>query len=113
MPKTKKKNEKSKAPALVEMVPVRTSQVLARTNSDGSVAIIRLDSDRFFFTLDGISAEFWNQIDGKTRAIAIAESMIKKHDLPSARFLKDINKLLSDLLKEKLIQQSSRVSTRA
>lgn len=86
-----------------DFVPDRSKQVLARTNSDGSVAIIRLDSDQYFFTLEGISAEVWNRINGKTSVSKITETMLKKHGYPGVRFTKDVLKLVSDLRKERLI----------
>ena len=99
----KKTGAKSGAGDL-DFVPVRSKAVLSRTNADGSVAIIRLDSDQYFFTLDGVSAELWNAINGKSNVAKIVEKMIDKHDLPAARFTKDVRKLISDLKKEGLIQ---------
>ena len=92
----------------LDFIPEPSKQVLSRMNKDGSVAIIRLDSDQYFYTLDGVSAEVWSSMDGKKTLARIVASLIKKHGLPEERFVKDVNKLISDLRKERLLLPDAR-----
>ncbi len=67
------------------------------------MAIMRLEDDEFFFVLDGIAAEFWNLIDGKTSLSKIKKKVSDKHEPPVTKFEKDVAKLVTDLKKEKLV----------
>lgn len=84
-------------------VPTRPLEVLARKNLDGTVAIMRLDNDEYFYTLNGIAAEAWALIDGKTELGEIQRKLIEKFNPPMSRFQKDMAKLIADLKKEKLL----------
>ena len=78
--------------------------VLARKNADGTVAVMRLDNDECFFTIDGIAADVWLLIDGKSTLSSIKERLIKKHSVPVQRFEKDFANFIKQLKKEKLIE---------
>lgn len=78
--------------------------LLARRNNDGSVAIMQLNNDEFFFVLDGIAAEFWVLIDGATSLTSIKERLVRKHKPPAAQFEKDVAQLVTDLKTERLVR---------
>ncbi|MGZ3708528.1 MAG: hypothetical protein ACXWPM_06895, partial [Bdellovibrionota bacterium] len=65
MPKQKVKKAKPVSKKAMTGVPHLEKSVLSRKNADGTIAIMRLENDEFFFTLDGIAAEIWGLIDGK------------------------------------------------
>jgi hypothetical protein len=77
--------------------------VLTRKNGDGSVAVMRLDNDEYFFTCDGLAAEIWNAIDGRSSIEAIQVKLQKKYSPPQARFKKDLTNLIRKLKKERLV----------
>jgi hypothetical protein len=81
----------------------RHSEVLSRRNADGTVAMLRLDSDDSFYTIDGIAAEFWLLIDDKLSIGQIKEKLVKRFQPPAPRFDRDVQTLVSELVKEKLV----------
>ena len=85
------------------IIPKRAADVLSRDNADGTVAIMKLDNDRFFFTLSDMAAEVWKRMNGKTPLEVIKKELVKKFSPPETRFNRDVEKLLKDLKKEKLI----------
>ncbi len=84
--------------------PRVAKDVLSRKNADGSIAIMKLSNDDYFFTLDGIAAEIWLKFNGKTKLSKIKEQIIVRHSPPAARFEKDVKNLISTLKKENLIE---------
>lgn len=82
----------------------RNSDVLARRNTDGTIAVLRLDSDDSFYTIDGIAAEFWSLIDDKASIEEIKDKLAKRYRPPAERFSRDVKSLVNELLREKLIR---------
>jgi hypothetical protein len=81
----------------------KSNDVLSRKNFDGSVAVLHLLNDEYFFTLDGIAAEFWTMIDGRTPLDEIKSRLIEKHKPPVKRFEADVQKLITNLRNKELI----------
>ncbi|MCC6277965.1 MAG: PqqD family protein [Oligoflexia bacterium] len=81
----------------------RAANVISRTNIDGTVAIMRLDEDQFFYTLDGISADLWNQFNGKANLSSLIKALSKKHPFDQKRMQKDAEKMILQLKKQKLV----------
>jgi hypothetical protein len=105
MAKNIKKTSKSKVKPLVEeAVPRRPNNVVFRTNMDASVAIMRLDEDQYFYSLDGIAAELWKLIDGKASLKDIMKKLERRFQPPSGRFERDVKGLLGQLQKQKLLE---------
>jgi hypothetical protein len=92
-----------KKDSFADFVPVRAPDILARKNSDGSVAILRLDNDQHFFVIDGLAAEVWNGINGKSSLGSITKRIAAQHKPPVARFEADTRKLIKSLQKARLI----------
>lgn len=90
--------------ALDSAVPKREKDVLARSNSDGTVAVMRLDNDEYFYTIDGLAAQIWLLIDGTRSLSEIKSSVISKHSPPTARFEKDFSSFINMLQSERLIR---------
>jgi hypothetical protein len=86
-------------------VPKKAQEILARKNFDGTVAIMHLENDEHFFTIDGIAADAWKLIDGKTSLSKIRAQLVKKHKPPLDRLAKDLRVLIKTLQKEKLLQK--------
>jgi hypothetical protein len=86
-------------------VPQKAQEILARKNFDGTVAIMHLENDEHFFTIDGIAADAWKLIDGKSTLSKIRAQLVKKHKPPLDRITKDLKILIKTLQKEKLLQK--------
>jgi hypothetical protein len=89
-----------------DFVPVRNRDALFRKNPDGTLAILRLDNDEYYYTINGLAAEVWLMIDGKSSVEAISKKIVAKHSVPLARFQNDVHKLLQSLVKERLIEKA-------
>ena len=99
--KTSKSVGKNKA--LFASIPVRSNESLARVNADGTVTILMLANDRFFFSLEGLSVEVWAFINGKRTVANIAETILKKRkNVPEKIFKEDVRKLFVALQKENI-----------
>lgn len=112
--KTKKKSSSKKKPskgAGSQSVPFpdhivirRAENVVSRINYDNSVAIMKLDNDECFFTIDGIAAEAWELINGNSDIGRIKKTLIKRHSPPVNVFNRDLANLISELQSEQLIE---------
>jgi hypothetical protein len=102
--KTKAKTTvKAKTGLNFETIPALHESVISRVNSDQTVSIVNLELDSVCYSLDGIAAGIWGEIDGKKSLEDIRNLMIKKYDPPISQFDKDFKKLVSKLTKENLI----------
>lgn len=86
----------------VRLVLQKSPSTLARKNADGNWSILHIETDDFFYTIDGIAGQVWEMIDGKLSVEEIGERLEKKLKLPP-KFKKDLEKLVKDLLKEQLV----------
>lgn len=87
------------------------STVLSRKNSDGTVALMNIGAEEFFYSIDGIAAEFWMSLDGSKSVRRISESLKKKHHgMEPTQFDQAVTQLVRSLQKEGLV---SRVRGRA
>ena len=82
----------------------RSVEILSRVNVDGSIAMIRLDSDKNFYTLDGIAAKIWQQFNGKNSLRSIKVKMSKDHNVELDVIGRDTNSLVKKLLSLNLIK---------
>jgi hypothetical protein len=93
-----------KAKSAVSSPPKKSKDILIRKNSDGTITAMRLDNDRYFVRLDGIAAELWSMIDGRTSLEKIKEKIIQRHQPPLRRFESDVKRLMKNLVREKLLK---------
>lgn len=96
---------KSRKPTelIYESVPNLQESIISRVNSDQTVSIVNLELDDVCFTLDGIAAEVWAEIDGEKSVEQISAKMIDKHHPPLKKFKLDLENLLKQLQEENLI----------
>ena len=86
-----------------DFVPRKRPSVFSKTNADGSVSIMHLEQDEYYFSLDGISAEVWNLLDSKTSVKNIIKKLrMKRPELP-ARLNEDVISLMQSLFIEDLL----------
>jgi hypothetical protein len=81
-----------------------STDVFWKKNLDGTVAVLPLQSDECFYTLDAIAAEFWTLLDGKRSVADIKQKLAKKHKISIDYFDKEITQLLAEMKKLQIIQ---------
>ena len=86
-----------------QAIPSLQESVISRVNSDQTVFIVNLDLDNMCYSLDGIAAEIWGEIDGKKSLDSIRSKMIEKHNPPEEQFNDDFMSLMAKLSKENLV----------
>lgn len=101
------KKAKASPKKTLSLVPKLPLEVLARKNFDGTISIMRLDNDEFFYSLDGVAAEAWQMFDGKTSCEKIVAKLATKHKVSPAMVGKNMTDLIKRLHKEKLIETVS------
>jgi hypothetical protein len=84
-------------------IPKSSPTIISRKNIDGTVSVLRLDNDRYFFAISGMAVEVWRAIDGKSTVQEIEEKVRKKHKGLPQRFRKDVQQFIKNLKREKLI----------
>jgi len=91
--------------ALFGKVFQKGNEIIYRRVPGGSLILMDLRNEAHYFSLDGLSAEYWELLDGKSDCKKLAEKLIAKHGLPREAFLKDVEKLVLKLKKNDLISQ--------
>jgi len=88
-----------------QFIPRKGPGLIERVNPapHSTISIMNLDNEESLFILDGLSSEVWKKIDGKKNLEKIKQEMLKEKKLPD-RFSKDVDQLICDLKKEKLIE---------
>lgn len=71
---------------------------------DGRVTILRFDDEQQFYTLEGLSAEFWFLINGKSSVADIKKALQKKHGDALIKFDRIFELFLGDLKKASLLE---------
>jgi len=87
-----------------DAIPRACKDVLHRERKGGTIVLLKLDNDQFFFRMSGLVAKIWKLIDGKRSVSKIREVIRRRYNPPEARFTKDLQKLLKTLEKEELIE---------
>lgn len=88
------------------IVPCRNPDVLSRTQPDGSVSLMHLESEEHYFTLTDIAADLWNLIDDARSLAEIEADLIVRHDPPRDRFRADVDGLVRKLTRERLLART-------
>ena len=87
----------------VDDIPSIRREVLWRKNKDGTVAVMKIDDDQYFYQIDGLAAQIWLQIDSKKSIAKIKDIMVNKFKLPPGKFKKDLWVFFQELQKEQLV----------
>ena len=94
----------SQVSSLDSLIPARTLNTIVRKNLDGTFSVINLKDDDNFYSIEGLAAEVWKLIDGKTKLAEIKKSVLKKHSPPAKLFERDVTKFIAQLKKDQLIE---------
>jgi hypothetical protein len=75
---------------------------LAWRRVDDEIVILNLETS-VYFSLDGIGSEIWEMIHQKKSEQEIVESLVKKYSSTEDIIRKDVQNLIKQLKKEKLL----------
>lgn len=101
--KASAKENTKKAQFSVDDIPSIRREVLWRKNKDGTIAVMKIDDDQYFYQIDGLAAKIWLQIDNKKSIAKIKDIMVKKLKPPPGKFKKDLLVFFQELQKEQLV----------
>ena len=106
-PSTTKPKAKQKLIALsLESKLKQSSAALTRANQDGTVSVLDLNNDDVFFSIDGLAAEVWNQMDGKQSLEAILSKIAKSQKIEMRLLEKECMKFVTQLKEQNLLDES-------
>ncbi len=85
----------------------QSAAAITRTNKDGTVSVLDLNNDNVFFSIDGLAAEVWNQLDGKKTLETILSKLSKKEKVELPFLEKECLKFVGQLKNQNLLDESS------
>jgi hypothetical protein len=77
--------------------------VVARTNQDGTVIIMKMDESNTFYKINGIAAEYWRSVSNNMNFEDFITNITTEYSVDRDVVLNDITKLTEKLLEKKLI----------
>jgi ornithine carbamoyltransferase len=80
-----------------------TQDVVARTNQDGTVIIMKMDESNTFYKINGIAADYWRSLTNKVATQDFINNAIKEYNVTKETIESDISNLLATLLNKNLI----------
>jgi hypothetical protein len=84
-------------------VPRLAEGVLSRKTADGTIVVMRLDDQGYFFQINGIASQIWAAIDGKRSLDGILRRIAKELKIEPGQIEAQTLSFMKDLSKEKLI----------
>ena len=85
-------------------------EYISKRRSNGDVLLIKLDESEVYFTLDGISADVWEELSGGASIEETEDRIIKKFPNEEKEIRTLMKKLIKDLTKNKIISVSKNKS---
>ncbi|MBX9765974.1 MAG: PqqD family protein [Bdellovibrionales bacterium] len=105
-PTAKTKAKKKLVALSLESKLKQSSAALTRANQDGTVSVLDLNNDDVFFSIDGLAAEVWNEMDGKKSLEAILSKIAKKEKIEMRLLEKECMKFIGQLKEQNLLDES-------
>ena len=81
----------------------KAPDILQKENKDGSVTVLNVLDEDYYFIIDAIAAEFWKMVDGKKSVSDIKKALINKHRPPPQAFERGLKACIKKLEKHQLI----------
>jgi hypothetical protein len=86
-------------------VDYKTAQdIVSRKNQDGTVIIMKMDESNIFYKINGIASEVWDGLSNQLPLATIKNSILENYNVNDSKLDQDIQALISNLLKKKLIE---------
>ena len=100
-----KKCEKTMKKAIGEKPLKKSSTIISKKNIDGTVSLMSLEDDERLYTVDGLAAKVWSEINGRRTIAEIIRCVRRKNKgLPSPRFEKDAEMFIKKLKKKNFLE---------
>lgn len=84
----------------------QSTAALTRANQDGTVSVLDLNNDDVFFSIDGLAAEVWSEMDGKKSLGDILSKIAKKAKVEMPLLEKECIKFVTQLKEQNLLDNS-------
>ena len=81
------------------------AEVVSRTSNDGTVIVMKMTDDDFFYKITGVAAEMWLKFsDKKSNLGEVTNDLAKSYNVPAEKIRSDAQPFLNKALDLKLIQ---------
>ncbi len=82
-----------------------SSEVVSRASNDGTVIVMKMTDDDFFYKINGVAAEMWLKFsDKKSNLGEVIDELANDYNLPKEKIRSDAQAFLNKALELKLIQ---------
>ena len=91
---------------LMKSIYAPTSYCISRPGPDEkSIEVICVNQNMQVYSIDGVCANIWRGLDGKTSVRQILDAILADFDVPATRAKKDLHSFLNQLLSMELIEE--------
>lgn len=78
---------------------------ISRVNQDGTVIVMTMSEDEFFYKIDGVAAEMWQLFSNKDKNLnSIIGQIAEEYSIPKEQVTKDTQAFLTKAIELKLIK---------
>jgi hypothetical protein len=78
--------------------------VVARTNQDGTIILMKMDEGNTFFKINGVAAEVWKELSTQKNINQIVTDIVSGYNAPEETIKTDIKNFVETLLTKDLIK---------
>ncbi len=83
------------------------SEIVYRTNKDGTVVVMKMDNDDKFYKITGVAAEMWHQFSKNDKPLnKIINDLSNVYEVPREQILTDAKDFLEKIHNLKLVTTS-------
>lgn len=80
-------------------------EVVSRTSHDGTIIVMKMTDDDFFYKINGVAAEIWQKLTVKSAKLGdVISEIASEYKLPEEKIMKDAQNFLNKILDLKLIE---------
>ncbi len=81
------------------------ADTISRVNQDGTVIVMAMNEDEFFYKIDGLAAEMWQHFPNKDKTLAqIIDELAIEYSVSKEQVTSDTEVFLTKALELKLIK---------
>lgn len=81
----------------------KAHDVVARTNQDGSLVLMKMDESNLFYKINGVAALVWKELHEGKSVEAVIEMIVADYDTTIEQARQDVEDLVQELIQKKLI----------
>ncbi len=80
-------------------------EVVSRNSNDGTVIVMKMTDDNFFYKINGVAAEMWMKISAQNSNLGeVIKEISTEYNIPEDQIKKDAQEFLNKAYELKLIQ---------